>query len=648
MVSVITLRADEHPIKSVTVFKSGKAEIVRIFNISLQPDQSKVQIRRLPSSIETESTRVTGLGDAQLFDLVCSVGRGIEEVDPESPVEVVRKLNAKKDVLTKDLNSLDAISNIMEQYSRSLIGDAVSPRKADAHFERLLAKSREISSTRAALKEEVLQLSRQIDVLASAEVNKQGEADGEVVVVILAKQVTTVELKLTYIVRNATWSPAYELHATTDAGIPVPSVSLNYRARITQSTGEDWTDVALTLSTGDTNLMNRSIPTLTPTKIGHPIPAPYPGFSRHSSGPRPDRLGQLRGPKPALQHGAAYGAFGEPQPPFSDKSRAAAPQPGAAASPKVFGDPLGAGGDRSSAASSMPFYSLSYSHTEQAVVPPPGQPQIVRVPSPIPHSDEFDVGVVPEEAVPFAEPTSVVRESSLAATYHVEGASGIPSDGVPHKVSVAVLPFDATIAHVAVPKAQPAAYLEARVTNTSDYRFLPGPVRAFVDDSFVSETMLEDVAPSEAFRCALGVDPAAQVRYARTAARAARTLPSPFGKQWATTACASRTTVANRHPFALRAFVLRDCVPTPDDEKRVSVVLRRPAGLADLEQGKDLEVDVDGKKKTVRWSELVEGKGGKKDGLFEWALEVGAGEEVTMEAEWDVKAPASFIWAEHE
>ncbi|KAI0263136.1 hypothetical protein BC834DRAFT_337517 [Gloeopeniophorella convolvens] len=197
MVSVITLRADKHPIKSVTVFKSGKAEIVHTFNISLQPSQSKVQIRRLPSSIETESTRVTGLGDAQLFDLVCSVGRGIEEVDPESPVEVVRKLNAKKDVLLKDLDSLDAICNIMEKYSRSLIGDAVSPRETDALFERLLAKSREISSTRAALKE-VLQLSRQIDVLASAEVNKQGEADGEVAVVILATQAITVELKLTY------------------------------------------------------------------------------------------------------------------------------------------------------------------------------------------------------------------------------------------------------------------------------------------------------------------------------------------------------------------------------------------------------------------------------------------------------------------
>ena len=80
----------------------------------------------------------------------------------------------------------------------------------------------------------------------------------------------------------------------------------------------------------------------------------------------------------------------------------------------------------------------------------------------------------------------MVHESPLALTYHVEGASGVPSDGVLHQVSVAVLPFEAKILHVTVLKERPVAYLEASVKNTSDYRLLPGPVSAFVDDSFVS------------------------------------------------------------------------------------------------------------------------------------------------------------------
>jgi uncharacterized protein (TIGR02231 family) len=264
------------------------------------------------------------------------------------------------------------------------------------------------------------------------------------------------------------------------------------------------------------------------------------------------------------------------------------------------------------------------------------------------------------------EPTAVVHESPLALTYHVEGASGVPSDGVPHQVSVAVLPFEAKIMHVTVPKVRPVAYLQASVKNTSDYRLLPGTVHAFVDDSFVSKTaIVGDVAPGDVFSCTLGADPATRIRYSRKtkladeqAGGAARER-SAFAEQWTATTYRSRTTVTNRHPFALRALVLRDHVPVSEDEKRVSVVLRHPKGLAELAQGDELKVcakdgEREGKeegegedgKRTVRWSKVVDGKGGKKEGLFEWAVEIGAGEEVTIETEWDVKAPVSLRWVE--
>jgi hypothetical protein len=61
-----------------------------------------------------------------------------------------------------------------------------------------LSRSRSLGSTRAELEEEILQLTRQIDVLSSTEVKKQGMADGEVTVVIMAKQATDIKLRLTY------------------------------------------------------------------------------------------------------------------------------------------------------------------------------------------------------------------------------------------------------------------------------------------------------------------------------------------------------------------------------------------------------------------------------------------------------------------
>jgi hypothetical protein len=48
----------------------------------------------------------------------------------------------------------------------------------------------------------------------------------------------------------------------------------------------------------------------------------------------------------------------------------------------------------------------------------------------------------------------------------------------------------------------------------------------------------------------------------------------------------------------------------------------------------------------VRWSPLVDGKGGEKEGRFEFLWKVDAGAKVTVQSEWEVKAPADVLWHE--
>ena len=304
---------------------------------------------------------------------------------------------------------------------------------------------------------------------------------------------------------------------------------------------------------------------------------------------------------------------------------------------------------------------------------PSAQPLSLAHTMPGPSADEGwqavdDADATAAEPTLITEPSTVVHESPLALTYRVEGASRVPSDGVAHQLAVAVLPFAATLQHVAVPKARPIAYLHATVRNTSDYRLLTGPVHAFVDDAFAARTSLpRDVASGDTFHCTLGADPATRIRYTRTArpADVSANATRAFSEQWASTEYVSRTTITNSHPFALRALVLRDSVPVSEDGERVNVVLRSPAGLADLEQGEELKVNAVGEaeeegeeeegetrperskaKRTVRWCKAVLDKGGRKDGLFEWVVDIGAGEEITIETKWDVKAPVSLKWVE--
>jgi hypothetical protein len=149
-----------------------------------------------------------------------------------------------------------------------------------------------------------------------------------------------------------------------------------------------------------------------------------------------------------------------------------------------------------------------------------------------------------EQTNVIGEPTSVVHESPLALTYHVEGASGVPSDGVPHQVTIAVLPFEAKIQHVTIPKVRPVAYLQATVKNTSDYRLLPGTVHAFVDDSFVSKTgIVGDVAPGDVLSCTLGADPP---RASDTRALASARMMMPRASRLSANAAHSRSSGLRR------------------------------------------------------------------------------------------------------
>ncbi|KAG8829484.1 hypothetical protein FRC17_006502 [Serendipita sp. 399] len=82
-----------------------------------------------------------------------------------------------------------------------------------------------------------------------------------VTVVVYAEHDGTAEIRLTYMVFNASWRPLYDLRATV--GATKTSIVLHYRAIIAQSTGEDWKEVALTLSTASPQL-GSTIPSLKP------------------------------------------------------------------------------------------------------------------------------------------------------------------------------------------------------------------------------------------------------------------------------------------------------------------------------------------------------------------------------------------------
>ena len=216
------------------------------------------------------------------------------------------------------------------------------------------------------------------------------------------------------VVSGATWRPYYDLRATNNDGKPSPDVSLHYCANITQSTGEDWDDASLTLSTANSQtLRSLSVPTVECLKIAASTPVV---------------IAEHRRPR-----------------------------------------------------SRSPPYSGHGQYRRRAVLSrsPEWDRQPIRC-SPPPNN----------VATQLPEPAEIDRGNPLSLAFRIGDAASLPSDGLAHKVSIAVLDFAAELQYVCVPRQMEAAFIEASIKNTSEYELLAGPVSVFMNDGFVTKTSL--------------------------------------------------------------------------------------------------------------------------------------------------------------
>lgn len=205
-----------------------------------------------------------------------------------------------------------------------------------------------------------------------------------------------------------------------------------YCANITQHTGEDWTDTVLTLSTANSQaLRNLTVPVLSPLKVTPQLPVASL-FGPRSPQPKQARAAGLRAPTIIQERG-----------------RAASPTSNS-------GWPASGGW----------YYAA-------------------------PTEVEVEEAEESENGADTAGPPTTVNRSPLSLSYKVEALVTLPSDGIAHKVSIAMFDFRADVKYVCVPRQNTSVFIEGTVKNTSEYELLAGPVSVFMDNSFVTKTSLE-------------------------------------------------------------------------------------------------------------------------------------------------------------
>jgi len=167
----------------------------------------------------------------------------------------------------------------------------------------------------------------------------------------------------------------------------------------------------------------------------------------------------------------------------------------------------------------------------------------------------------------------------------------------------------------------------------------------FLNNTYVSKTDVSDIATGDTFNCTLGMDTSIRVSHELTES-SVTSLPSSFVEQYTTTTYVSTTKLHNRHTGDYPVDIVeRSSIPIASvNDPRIKVFLKSPKGLAESEEGEEVDLGrEDGFK--VKWGRDVEDtKNEQKEGKFIWYGTISPGEEVVLVSEWEVRAPFDAGW----
>lgn len=248
-------------VRAVTLYPD-RAAVTRSVRAELGQGSWALRVPGLPRAVLPDSLQAkvvaSGDGAPKLLGVEYAQMQGTAFTgSPEGKAlaERVRELRRTLARLAEDRALLDQHDRLLDQVgvrpnpperpdgSVEAIDTASAARQlrdVRAEKARLLGSAREMDDRKASLERELAAAERTVASRGGADRHERAG-----VVFLAVPRAGTVELELTYLVRDASWTPAYAVRTAGDRS----GVTVEYEASVLQRTGEDWRDVRLALST---------------------------------------------------------------------------------------------------------------------------------------------------------------------------------------------------------------------------------------------------------------------------------------------------------------------------------------------------------------------------------------------------------------
>jgi uncharacterized protein (TIGR02231 family) len=268
-------------IDAVTVYPDG-ASVTRVIAADLPAGDNTLVLKDFPLGLDASSLRVEGEAATRLV-IGAIDARPPRAAPPVNLPEIDRRIEALRDErvnLDGAVAAAGARRKFAERFAEASpagLGEKGEARPIAEWRTAFAAVSEEVAAADAAVRE-AERKQRDIDrEIARLEADRAAKPPSklEVRIDLAATAPTHATLKVTYAVRHARWTPLYDARLDTGAKDRKPALELVRRADITQSTGEDWSNVALAVSTVKM-ARGGSAPDLNSLIVQYPSPPPSP------------------------------------------------------------------------------------------------------------------------------------------------------------------------------------------------------------------------------------------------------------------------------------------------------------------------------------------------------------------------------------
>jgi len=240
-------------VSEVTVYLQG-AQVKRTAHVNLQQGSNEIILDGLSNYLDINSVRLESNSSMTILSVNAATNylSTAQKSSEETALQtILDTLNHRLNLVQNEISALNTELEMMKANykvtpgSQGAFVDALenSADFFDKRIKDILNGLMPLHAREKELTDKITPLNAQLNEIH----RKNSSPQGEITVIATSPGYAEADISFSYYVSQASWIPAYNMRAANDSS----NILLDYDAEVSQSSGEDWNNVKLTLSTGN-------------------------------------------------------------------------------------------------------------------------------------------------------------------------------------------------------------------------------------------------------------------------------------------------------------------------------------------------------------------------------------------------------------